>query len=597
MTSELLDKVIPKKGDRIARYEIMGELGRGGFGVVYKARQAGLDADVAIKLLIPQLSDQARAMQLLERFEQEARVIKQLEHPAALKVRDFGRWNGLPYLVTEYVRGTTLEDVLAREAPLPPARIGRIVRQVLGCLAEAHHHRIVHRDMKPGNIMLRDIFGEEDAVKVLDFGIAKVGSEGGVQTMTGMRFGTPWYMAPEQCRGLSDLDGRLDLYALGLIMAECITGLRVVQATDMMGAFYTQANHDPLGFDAAVHQSPLWPIIQAATQKERDLRYPDALSMRRALDSLMGTGSLESWPAQSPAAHFVPPPTLITPLPPVSSSAPAPVGLTSSAVVLGPDSPGVLTERDGGPAESSGRGRQLTLAALVLGVVLAGAWVVLGPGRGTTSSPDDGAHARRSASDRRTGPAMAPQSGPPRELVLSSVPLSLVESPATSGAGPLYVATHALTTHDFSYGCLRDPGCELTGLIRHEDDTRELPEALRCRAGEPDERSLNCLSQAGAETLCEHLGMRLPSAAEVRWAAEQLSLTEDLWQWTRTPDATHPERAVVYGGARAALGPESLSADGFTGIVRSTTTPPFMGARCVVEAEQALRLAGQASGR
>jgi eukaryotic-like serine/threonine-protein kinase len=93
---DVLDKVLPKVGERIGRYEIINELGRGGFGVVFKARQAGLEADVAIKLLIPQLSDQARQMQLLERFEQEARVIKQLEHPAALTVRDFGRRTGSP---------------------------------------------------------------------------------------------------------------------------------------------------------------------------------------------------------------------------------------------------------------------------------------------------------------------------------------------------------------------------------------------------------------------------------------------------------------------------------------------------------------------
>ena len=196
---DIIERIIPHVGDRIGRYELTSELGRGGFGVVFRAKQSGLEVEVAIKVMLPPTTNQAQRMQLYERFELEAQVMKKLAHPAAIKVRDFGRTSeGLPYLATEFVPGKELTDIL-KDSPLAVDRVIRITKQILGCLAEAHHIGIIHRDLKPANIMLRDIYGEADTAKVLDFGIAKLlAGESGVDTVTGMRFGTPFYMAPEQ---------------------------------------------------------------------------------------------------------------------------------------------------------------------------------------------------------------------------------------------------------------------------------------------------------------------------------------------------------------------------------------------------------------
>lgn len=285
---DVLEKIIPKVGDKIGRYELIGELGRGGFGIVYHARQMGLEDDVAIKLMIPQLTPQATKMQPYERFELEAKLIRQLEHPCTIKIRDFGRTeHGLPYLGMEYVRGKSLDAVLHEEGPFTIGRTIKITKQVLGSLAEAHYLEIVHRDLKPANIMLGNVFGEKDITKVLDFGIAKVlGGQTAVHTIAGTRFGTPWYMAPEQAKGEKIVDARLDLYALGLIIAECLTARKVVQEEDFMAALMVHAAEAPLSFEDPVLDSPLFSVIKKATSKSADDRYPSALAMRKAIEDI-----------------------------------------------------------------------------------------------------------------------------------------------------------------------------------------------------------------------------------------------------------------------------------------------------------------------
>ena len=294
-----LDRLLPKVGDRFANYELTEEIGRGGFGAVYRARQAGLDADVAIKFMLPQPGQDR--MRFAERFEREAQVMKTLEHSAALKVRDFGHTpDGAAFLVMEFVRGHTLSSELRERGPMPLERVLRIADQALGCLAEAHHRGVVHRDLKPDNIMVRDIVGERDAIKVLDFGIAKLQDDASALTATGTAFGTPWYMAPEQARGQKDVDGRLDLYALGLILAECLSGQRVVQEDSLLSAVHAQTRPEPLPFPETVTTSPLWPVIAGATHKAREHRYPDALTMRQALEDVRGRLVAAAYSASSP---------------------------------------------------------------------------------------------------------------------------------------------------------------------------------------------------------------------------------------------------------------------------------------------------------
>ncbi|MFU8806440.1 MAG: serine/threonine-protein kinase, partial [Bradymonadaceae bacterium] len=161
-------------GDIVAeRYELVEEIGRGGFGYVYRARQFELERDVAIKILYPP-DDPTQLEQVRARFRREALMVSNLNHPHTIRQYDFGEnEHGVMYFVMEYLRGRTLDDALSEDGPMNDARVAHIARGVLKSLGEAHSQNIVHRDLKPGNIMLCDIHGESDFIKVLDFGIAK----------------------------------------------------------------------------------------------------------------------------------------------------------------------------------------------------------------------------------------------------------------------------------------------------------------------------------------------------------------------------------------------------------------------------------------
>jgi eukaryotic-like serine/threonine-protein kinase len=304
-----VENLLPRVGERIGSYQLVQELGRGGFSVVFRAVETSWNADVAIKFLAPPKTNPAQAQQILQRFQQEARVAQQLQHPSAIKVRDYGQTpTGLMYLVSDFIDGRTLTRVLA-ERPLSVDRTVHIASQVLGCLSDAHGRGIIHRDLKPDNIMLRNFSGDEDVVTILDFGVAKVSeSYDGVVTQVGMTLGTPYYTAPEQCRGERVLDGRADLYSVGLILAECLTGRRVVGVDNQMAAVYIQAGAQPLEFEPALSASPLFPVIRRATQKPKEWRFPDAASMREALLLAAGhagpsSSSVASRPHSDSASH------------------------------------------------------------------------------------------------------------------------------------------------------------------------------------------------------------------------------------------------------------------------------------------------------
>jgi serine/threonine-protein kinase len=204
------------------RYRILVRLGEGGFAVVYHARYERLGTDVAIKVLRRELSTDA---EIVARFATEARTTSRIDHDNVVRVMDFGLSSGgLHYFATEYVPGTGLDVELSKAGRLPPLRAAHIVAQIAAGIARAHELGIVHRDVKPENVMLVRRGSDADVVKILDFGIARA-SHGTRLTRAGDILGTPHYMAPEMWEGRADaVDARSDIYALGAVTFELLTG-------------------------------------------------------------------------------------------------------------------------------------------------------------------------------------------------------------------------------------------------------------------------------------------------------------------------------------------------------------------------------------
>ncbi|MGQ0591934.1 MAG: protein kinase domain-containing protein [Gammaproteobacteria bacterium] len=224
--SVLEDKLPPEErlvGQTLAgKYKIESFLSQGGMGAVYRATHVMLGKPVALKLIRPEI---VTSPEVVRRFQREARAASLLSHPNIVTIHDLGQVeDGTLYLAMELCAGVSLKDLIVAEGPLGPRRAARLCRAIAGALALAHKHRIVHRDLKPHNVMIdRDAEGRESP-KLLDFGIAKaVETDGSTLTSTGMVLGTPRYLSPEQAKGLS-VDGRSDLYSLGIIFYEMLVG-------------------------------------------------------------------------------------------------------------------------------------------------------------------------------------------------------------------------------------------------------------------------------------------------------------------------------------------------------------------------------------
>ncbi|HZE20208.1 MAG TPA: protein kinase [Candidatus Angelobacter sp.] len=275
-------------GTRIGPYEIVALLGAGGMGEVYRARDERLSRDVAIKVLPGSVtSDPDR----LRRFEQEARAAGQINHPNIMAVYDVGSYEGTPYIVSEYIEGETLRGALS-DGPLPPARALEVGIEIASGLAAAHAKGIVHRDLKPENlILLRD-----GRVKILDFGIAKLTRDGMGKvtdtgptlanlTVTGQLLGTASYMAPEQIRDLG-VDHRTDLFTLGAILYEMLTGLPAFPGetvADRMSAIL-RAEPPALPREVEAAHPGLTKVLRRCLEKHADARLDSARDLALALD-------------------------------------------------------------------------------------------------------------------------------------------------------------------------------------------------------------------------------------------------------------------------------------------------------------------------
>ena len=275
--------------DELGAYEIRGQLGAGGMGEVYLARDTRLGRDVAVKILPPDLSSDAER---LARFEQEARTVAALNHPGIVTLHAVEEAGGLRFLVMERVSGRTLGAVIGHDG-LPIGRILELAVPMADALAAAHDKGIVHRDLKPNNVMVTD----EGHVKILDFGLAKAGAvrspDGGdvattlARTMPGQIVGTIPYMAPEQCRG-ERVDTRADLFAFGAILYEMASGIRAFRGDSSADVISAVLKDDPAPLEALKPALParFTRIVKRCLEKDPRRRVQSAIDLRHELQDL-----------------------------------------------------------------------------------------------------------------------------------------------------------------------------------------------------------------------------------------------------------------------------------------------------------------------
>ena len=404
--SEVTDKLI---GTVLAnRYEIEHRLGEGAMGTVYKARHVKVGRAFAVKVLHPRLIVDGK---LLQRFEREAELAGRLRHPNVIGVVDVGETpDGLRYMVMDFAAGPDLAALLG-EAPMPPARITNIVRQLLEGLYHAHEQGLIHRDFKPENVIVeRDAHGVE-VPRIVDFGIAilRDGAETtdstGRLTTNGLVLGTPHYMAPEQAVA-DPIDHRIDLFALGIIIYEMLCGKLPFDGT---GAEVARANLllDPPVISDRVPHLEVDPLLEAYSRrlmaKKRDLRPPTAKAARDLLDLI------DRDPAAAAAALGMPPAsasrtpkttepaairhisndypgTFPPPIRAASETPPQAPPFQTPVAVAVPASREhfIATEAVGAPARTTQKRRGLVIGAIAGGVVAIGVVVALVAGGGTS---------------------------------------------------------------------------------------------------------------------------------------------------------------------------------------------------------------------
>ncbi len=253
-------------------YEIIHLLGRGGMGAVYKARQKSLNREVAIKVLPPMAAEDDGSMHFAERFKAEAQAMARLNHPGIVAVYDAGETpGGLLYFVMEMVQGTDVSRMIASSGRLPPEHVHAIAAHVCDALAYAHKNGLIHRDIKPANIMV----DTQGRVKVADFGLAKAVDAQTGFTQSNMAVGTPDFVAPEALIPGMPVDGRADLYAVGVMLYQMLTG-QVPR-----GAFKPASVVVP-GIDRRFDD-----IVLKAMQVDREERHHSATELRQHLDTLL----------------------------------------------------------------------------------------------------------------------------------------------------------------------------------------------------------------------------------------------------------------------------------------------------------------------
>ncbi len=330
-------------GTTLGRFEILKELGRGGMAVVYQARQTDLDRIIALKVLPPALTHDAS---YVARFRQEAKSAAHLEHPHIMPIYEVGEAGGFHYIAMKFIAGKTLKDVVQAEGSLSVQRAATYLAQVGDALDYAHKQKVIHRDIKPSNMMVTD----EDWVFLTDFGLARGtdGSSGGL-TMAGTVMGTPEYMSPEQAQGLPNVGPPTDIYALGVVLYELLTGTFPFKADTPMGMLAARLLQTPIPPRDVRGDLPssVEDVVMRALARKPESRFPTAAAMVTALRAAAGIGTVEP---NRPTTPFTGVPalgaTIAGPPPPSGVRGPTPSG--NAPYVRPPNPPSVNAPTSGG---------------------------------------------------------------------------------------------------------------------------------------------------------------------------------------------------------------------------------------------------------
>jgi hypothetical protein len=272
--------VVP--GTTIRGYRIEGEIGRGGMGVVYRATQIDLGRTVALKLIAPDLSEDP---EFVQRFQRESRTAASIEHPNVIPVYDAGEEAGRVFIAMRLVEGADLGQRLERDGAMDPARAANVMAQIAAALDAAHAHGLVHRDVKPANVLIEGDAGSETAY-LTDFGLTKRAESESGMTLTGHFVGTVDYIAPEQARGEA-VDARTDVYALGCLLFRMLTGEVPYPRDSAVAKIFAHVNDPPPSVSdrAGAGLGPFDAVIERAMAKDPAHRFPSAGDLARAAEA------------------------------------------------------------------------------------------------------------------------------------------------------------------------------------------------------------------------------------------------------------------------------------------------------------------------
>jgi serine/threonine-protein kinase len=363
-------------GQQLGQYKIISLLGKGGMATVYRARQESISRDVAVKVIKPDL---AGAEMFVARFEREARTVASFSHPHILKVFDYGQFEDTVYLVIELMTGGSLSDLIEQQKSLSVEMTVKMLDQISQALDYAHRRGVIHRDLKPQNVLLDD---DQNAF-LTDFGIAKVTSSGTGLTQSGIAMGTPSYMPPEQWRG-ETVDARADIYALGVMLFEMLTGRVPFQGDTPFSMMYKHLNDPPpaLGTIRSDISTAVDSVIYRALAKNPEDRYESAAALSAAFKEALKLGNSEDptdtflvpsdqeFSSAGKGGSGTPPGTRVAKgTPPGSPRAPkgTPVGLTRAGVTSAGTPRQDETPAEAPPVERRG----VPVALIAVGVVIA----------------------------------------------------------------------------------------------------------------------------------------------------------------------------------------------------------------------------------